>query len=629
MKIFNVIPIHVKRLFARLSIILTIMTLTRIIFYVANQDQFASVDFADFLAGIWMDCITIGIWFIPFYTLALLPLPFTKNTFYQVLLKAIFMFTSVIMIGLNLLDVEYFKYTAKRSTSDLFTIVSAGNDINQLLGTFLKDFWWLLLLFLLLIITLNWLYNKTVKIGNATDQFNYLRRTIHFLFFGLFLFVVGRGGFGYRPADMMTASQLTKPANTALVLNTPLSIIKTIGKASLIERPFFEENNKNIYNPFHKNNPDQIIKENANIMVIILESFGNEWMGLQTGKKFTPFLDSLLNESLYFTNGWANGKKSIEAVPAIFASIPSLLDNPYVSSHYGTNQIASLPELLKEKGYESAFYHGATNGSMKFDVFSAHAGFDHYFGRTEYNNEEHSDDVWGILDEYFLPWTARSITTELKEPFVAGLFSISSHHPYYVPEKYRSELPKDKEPMGQSIAYTDMSLKLFFEEAKKQPWYDNTVYVICADHTPASKSLRYSQRVGMYQIPIAIFDPTKKLQPKKDSTIFNQMDIMPTVLDLVGYNKEYYAFGNSYYDTHNIPFAINYIENTYHFTQGNYMINFVHDKVTGLFNYKNDPLMYHDSLQFYSELSNSMEKRLKGIIQRYNNDLIHNTMTVK
>jgi len=153
--------------------------------------------------------------------------------------------------------------------------------------------------------------------------------------------------------------------------------------------------------------------------------------------------------------------------------------------------------------------------------------------------------------------------------------------------------------------------------------------VICADHTPASKSLRYSQRVGMYQIPIAIFDPTKKLQPKKDSTIFNQMDIMPTVLDLVGYNKEYYAFGNSYYDTHNIPFAINYIENTYHFTQGNYMINFVHDKVTGLFNYKNDPLMYHDSLQFYSELSNSMEKRLKGIIQRYNNDLIHNTMTVK
>tara|TARA_B100000508_G_scaffold55003_3_gene42768 strand:+ start:153154 stop:155043 length:1890 start_codon:yes stop_codon:yes gene_type:complete len=629
MKSFKILPKHVIQLLARLGIVLILMTITRIIFYIANSASFNGVSFTDFIAGIWMDCISIGIWFIPFYGLSLLPLPFVRHKFYKILLKLVFVITSIIMIGLNLLDVEYYKYTAKRSTADLFTIVTAGNDINQLLGTFITDFWWLILLFILAIVAFLWMYNKTNKITGEDDQFNYLNRTIHFFLFSALLFIMGRGGFGYRPADMLTASQLTRPENTALVLNTPLSIIKTIGKASLQEVKFFESESKYIYNPV--NDLDNSFKKEKapNVMVIILESFGNEWLGKKTGGPYTPFLDSILDESLYFSNAWANGKKSIEAVPAIFASIPSLLDNPYISSHYGTNSINALPKLLKEKGYETAFYHGATNGSMKFDVFAAHAGFDHYFGRTEYNNEDHTDATWGVLDEYFMPWTARSMTQELKEPFMTGMFTLSSHHPYFVPKEHRSILPDGPHPMAKSTAYGDMSLRLFFEEAQKQPWYNNTVFILCADHTPAGTSERYWQRIGMYQIPIAIFDPRNKIEAKNEDQLFNQIDIAPTVLDIIGYDEPFYAFGNSYFESVKTPFAINYISNTYHYVEGSYMLNFVDDESTGLYNYKIDTLMQYDSLKYYPSLVQEMENRLKGIIQRYNHDLINNDMRVK
>ena len=233
MQIQKLIPKHVIQLLARLGIVLFLMTITRIIFYTANSDSFKNTGITDFMAGIWMDCISIGIWFIPFYALSLLPMPFVKHPYYKWILKALYIFTTVLMLGLNLLDVEYFKYTAKRSTSDLFTIVTAGNDINQLLGEFFTDFWWLILLFLLLITALIWLYNKTNRITEDSHSFHYGYRFLNLIIFGGLLMIMGRGGLGYRPADMLTASQLTQPENTALVLNTPLSIRKTVCNQSL------------------------------------------------------------------------------------------------------------------------------------------------------------------------------------------------------------------------------------------------------------------------------------------------------------------------------------------------------------------------------------------------------------
>lgn len=630
MHVFNIIPIHVRQLFLRLGIALAMLSITRIVFYIANSKAFLNVSFGDFLIGIWVDCIAIGIWFIPFYALSLLPHPFRYKKFYTIFLKFLFHLTNGIMIALNLLDIEYFKYTSKRSTADLFSIVNAGSDIAQLFTTFLMDFWWLILFLIVLLLLSIFLYNKT-KSFDGTYQKSlrfWSKDALVFVLFGSLLFIMGRGGLSIRPADMLTVATYTQPDKLTLTLNTPLTIIKTVGKIGLKEKDYFSDLDKlnAQFLPIHSPNPAYALKSKPNVFIIILESFGNEWLGKKTGGEFTPFLDSLIDESLYFSNAYANGKKSIEAMPAIFAGIPTLMDNPYISSPYGMNQIKALPTLLKEEGYSSGFFHGATNGSMKFDEFANVAGFDHYFGRIEYNNESHCDDTWGVLDEFFNPWSAKTVTQTLKEPFLAGLFTLSSHHPYFIPEEHENNLPEGEFPIAKSIAYGDMSLRKFFSAAEKEPWYENTIFVICADHTPAGHSPFYFNRIGMYQIPILLFDPSNRIKEGVDNRITSHIDIMPSILDLVGYKNDFYSFGQSVFTQNKNRFAYNYINETYHLFKGDYLLNYQNDKPVGFYNYKIDSLTLSDSLKFHTDKVEDHVMLMRAIIQRFNNDMIKNQL---
>lgn len=342
------------------------------------------------------------------------------------------------------------------------------------------------------------------------------------------------------------------------------------------------------------------------------------------GPEFTPFFDSLIKESLYFNKAFANGKKSIEAMPSIFAGIPSWSDNPYISSPYGDNNIETLITQLTKQGYSSAFFHGATNGSMRFDEFASLAGFENYYGRSQYPKPEHFDGTWGILDEYFNPWAAHKMS-ELKAPFVAGLFTLSSHHPYYIPEEYEAEIPASKYPIARSVAYGDIALQKFFEQAQKEPWYNNTLFVLMADHTPAGSSSYYKHRIGMYQIPIVFFHPQKKLGTGVWPYVMDQIDVYPSLMDLLGKEKEMYAFGQSYLDTNQAE-ALYYLEGTYMYIKGDYLLNFSRDEPRALYNYTLDSMARYDSLEFYPEVVEEMTQNIKARIQVYNNDLLSNKM---
>lgn len=627
----KIIPQHVQAVFQRMAIVLLFLFLSRIVFYVANKDSFSHVTIGDFLAGSWFDCITIGMYFIPIYSLFLLPLPIRGYKWHRLFFKFLFHITNSIILFFNLIDVEYFQFTSKRSTADLFAIVSAGNDMAQLLTSFVNDFWMLILIFSTFIIFSEWLYRKTEKPfekwkdGNSTF---YIKNSFSFLLFVPLFLVMGRGGLAIRPVGIIEASYFTNVENSALVLNTPFTIIKTIGKQGLEMKQYFSEQEEvKLFSPIQVSSPQHILPDGTNVMVIILESFGDEFVGTYNKSiSYTPFLDSLLTKSVYFEYGFANGKKSIEAVPAIIASIPSLMDNPYISSPYGNNKINSLPSILSKKGYETAFFHGATNGSMRFDGFAKQVGFQKYFGRYEYNNDKHFDKTWGILDEYFNPWTAREIT-KLKQPFFSTLFTLSSHHPYFIPSHLKNKMKKGPQPICASINYGDYSLKKFFEEAKKQPWFNNTLFVLCADHTPATNTVFYSQRTQMYKIPIAFYHPTK-LQPKKETKIFQHVDILPTILDLINIRTKFYSFGKSYYSKSERE-AFTYIEGSYHYFYKNHMMTFSNDKARNLYDFVVRKEYTPDSLRFHKKESGKVEKRVKAIIQRYNRDLILNQTTVE
>lgn len=628
----NKTPKHLTVLLKRLGIVLLMLFVTRIVFFVFNSEAFPHLRFLDLFLAIWFDLITIGLFFIPFYALYLLPIPIRGYKWHSVFFKILFHLTNGILIALNLLDVEYFKYTSKRSTFDLFSMISAGSDFSQLATTFIKDFWFLILALIVLLFFSEMLYRKTqilLSTFSTKSKNFYLINTIVFVLIAPSLFIIGRGGFALKPIGIIEASTYTKGINTTLVMTTPFTMVKTIDQTGVTTKNYFSTAEaENYFNPIKKTQPQHILPDGTNVMVILLESFGIEFIGAYNdGEGYTPFLDSLIDQSLSFEYGFANGKKSIEAIPAVIASMPTLMDNPYISSPYGDNQINTLPNILSKFGYESAFYHGATNGSMRFDGFSTLCGYDHYLGRYEYNNDAHFDKTWGILDEYFNPWTAKKMS-ELKEPFFSTLFTLSSHHPYFIPKHIKNKIKTGPQPICASINYGDYALKEFFREAKKQPWFENTLFVIMADHTPASSTPEYNTRTHLYRIPIVFYHPKGLIKPEKSKEIFQQLDVLPTILDLLNINTNYYAFGNSHYQNSDKE-AIAYLEGTYYLFKNGRMTTFFNEKARNLYDFRVQSMTPSDSISYYKNEVDKNENRIKAIIQRYNGDLILNETTTE
>lgn len=313
-------------------------------------------------------------------------------------------------------------------------------------------------------------------------------------------------------------------------------------------------------------------------------------------------------------------------MPSILASIPSL-ETPYTISHYANNEINGLPGLLKRKGYYSAFFHGAPNGSMGFDSFARLAGFDDYFGLDQYPVKSDFDGMWGVWDEPFFKYFASELNT-FRQPFLAAIFSVSSHHPFMVPEKYTGRFKKGPAPIVEVVGYTDFALKELFDEISKASWFNNTLFVITADHTNESIHKEYQNNFGSYSIPVIFYSPGSDLKGIK-KRIAQQIDIMPTVLSYLNYDEEYIAFGNNLLDDSGESFAFNTAGSNYHLYMKDHLLEMEENKPLGLYNYKNDKLLENNLVMKEPELQTEMEDKLKAIIQTYNSRLLDNNMVIK
>jgi len=172
---------------------------------------------------------------------------------------------------------------------------------------------------------------------------------------------------------------------------------------------------------------------------------------------------------------------------------------------------------------------------MHIDSMARLFGFKSFFGRSEYpRTDADYDGTWGIFDEPFLQFSIEKIN-EQKRPFVAGLFTLSSHNPYRIPEHLENEFDSGKHPFHRSLAYTDAAIRKFFETASRQDWYKNTLFVITADHTAELvESEFFMGEQGLFRVPVMFFDPSGQLPAKKSERLVQHVDIFPTVLDLLG-----------------------------------------------------------------------------------------------
>lgn len=613
------------------------MTVCRVLFLTFNYQTFPDLDFGHtlrlFAGGLRFDLSAVL--YLNSLVILLLLIPFKFRFFagYQSLVRWVFIVVNAIGLALNVIDLFYFRFTDRRTTFDVVNQFENEENISELLLSFATDYWYGILIWTILVVCLVYLTKKIRYSGpQVQHHVAFYLSGIVILPVAIYLIIGGmRGGFAHstRPITISNAGEYVKnPKEVAIVLNTPFALMRTYGKAKFKKIEYFSEQElASIYNP--EKFPTDSGFQKKNVVVIILESFSREFFGFynqdkENYKGYTPFLDSLLQHSLTFEYTFANGRKSIDGLPSSVASIPSL-GMPYFLTPYSNNRINSLGSVLRKEGYHTSFFHGAPNGSMGFQAFMNLAGFEYYYGKTEYNNDADYDGIWGIWDDKFFNFYADKLN-EFPKPFMSSIFSVSSHHPFELPDRYKDKFKGGKEPILKCIEYTDYSLKLFFEKIKKADWYDNTLFVITADHISSNVLFDETYTAwGSYAVPLFFFSPDNSLKGTKNG-IVQQIDIMPSVLDYLNYDKPYLAFGRSVFSNEK-SFAFNY-NNAYQYFEDDYLLIFDGTQTTALYNFKEDKMLKQNLIEIEEDRVSEMERKIKAIIQQYNNRLIKNDMVI-
>jgi phosphoglycerol transferase MdoB-like AlkP superfamily enzyme len=620
---------HVILFLKRFLWLLILYTLSRIFFYVLNAGYFSDIPFLQllksFVVGIRFDIAAISFTNILF-VLLLLPGNYKNNSALQKTGSVLFFIINAVALMGNFVDAKFFDFINKRSTSSIFSLMGANRDVWLMIPQFLKDYWYVAFSWILLMVIFwRWMprlpvhepEHEKITVKTLTFQIMVFAGIIGILFWGA-------RGTALKPIGINDAANYAQLKFVPLVLNTPFSIIKTLENENLAEHHFFPEDAlKEHYDPIH-HDTSSVGAKRMNVVVIILESFSKEYSGYLSGRAgYTPHLDSVLKQSLVFSNAYANGTQSYEALPAIIAGIPSLMERPYSGSNYSDNYIESMPRLLGESGYHTSFFHGGNNGTMGFDNFARIAGISQYHGRNEYNNDTDYDGHWGVWDEPFLQYFAGQLEN-FPQPFFTSVFTLSSHHPFNVPEQYKNQFPEERLPILKSIRYADYSLGEFFDTASRMPWFKNTLFVLTADHAAQAMEKTYNSTSGMYAIPIAFYCPSDSLLKGINTSVAQQIDIMPTVLSYLGFPHPFFAFGENLLNPESGHWAISYINGIYQLIQGDYILLFNGEQVTSFYNKAMAPEQIDNVAE--SAIYLEMETRIKAILQTFSFCLINNRM---
>lgn len=590
-----------RLLLRRFSLLLAAYLLLRLGFFAANYGVFAEATAGQTALAFWhgfrFDLSALLLVNIPFLLLSLVP---WYGRGWQWGLRGLYFVLNVPGLVLNIIDSQYFKFIGRRTSDELFTITA---DIGRQAGQLLGHYWFLLLPFAVLLSVLWYCYPLPAAGPAEQAPRRALRRMGRaMLEVGLVaaLTVLGiRGGLQLKPLRPGHAFVQTPPALGHLALNSTFTFIKSIGQKTL-ERPAYFISPQALTAALAAHYPaPRPAPRPDNVVILLVESFGSEYNGVENPgqRSYTPFFDSLATSpgALLMREHYANGHRSIEALPAVLAGLPSLMESPFITSNFQTDELHGLGELLGRRGYATSVFHGAENGTMGFNVFSGKAGVQQYFGLAEYPGGTSSPDFdghWGIYDEPYLQYFARQLGRQ-PQPFFATVFTLTSHDPFQVPAQYRGRFPKGQLPIHQAIGYTDWALRRFFQAASRQPWYRNTLFVLLADHTSQSIEPGYQNLLGAYKTPLLLLHPGRPLPPADAHRITQQADVPATVLDFLGFGadaRRLLPFGYSVFDAQAPGRAVFLADGAHYLVHQDYVTELTADNQVRLYPYRTHAL---------------------------------------
>ncbi len=515
------------RLLKRFIFLLVCYSLIRIGFYFYHINVYKQLHsdelLQSFLLGIRFDIAAICLVNVPIVLMSILP---WRNRFYQNFERSLYVLLNFVAIVVSLVDYELFLFIGRRMAYDLFLL---SDDILDQLPQMILNFWFVPVAGIALCFAI-YLFDK--NLFRLSDR--PLKKGIHFAmsFLVLSLTFVGiRGGLQHKSISVQSAFTQGKNELGHLVLNTPYHFLRTLKNKTTTKLTYFKTDKEAVEIILKKRDFrfSRTVSGQKNIVLIIMESFSLEYME----KGYMPFLDELKQKSLNFPYHLANGRRSIDALPSLLCGLPGLMDEPISKSAFQGNKFVCMPQLMKSKGYTNVFFHGGAKGTMGFESYSLANGFDKYYSINDYPHGKDFDGHWGIFDGPFFQFFNSELTS-MKEPFLGAIFSLSSHQPYSIPIELKGKFSKGTLEIHETIGYSDDSLRKFFEKAKNEKWYQNTIFIITADHTQKHETKKFQNQIGKYRVPLIIFSPGNNWAEVNTQKVTQHSDIPKTILDMAG-----------------------------------------------------------------------------------------------
>lgn len=602
-----------------------------------NWNQFKNMPLKDllyaFFIGVRFDISSSGLLFLPLFLLTLFFGIWIKERYWKS-----FYFSFILLIQfpfwvLNYIDIEFFNFVGRRVTlSGLFIFTEAKGKLSSFFSTY---FFWIIIIFILLFFYV-FLLRRMVFARSYAGASKASYALSHFIIL-IFLVISARGGLQEKPIDFVHASVFNSPVMNNLTLNSTFSILKSFDKEKVSPVQFYtkEEDFFPYLNGYSEKKSlweGHRPQRKQNVVIFLLESFALEFMGKPNHEKgYTPFLDEISEKGLFFQNSFANGRRSIEGVSSVLAGIPAMMNEPFISSEFASNYFLGAGSILEPLGYSTSFFHGGNNGTMYFDSFVKSAGIPKYFGAKEYPNpgQDH-DKVWGIFDEPFLNFFGKELA-KMPKPFFTMLFTLSSHHPYTIPDKLKGKFEKGPLEILESIQYTDYALKTFFETYQNEEWFKDTLFIFTADHTQKNLLPHFNNEIGRYRVPIIFYHPQFNLKKELPGLDLLQpiqhIDILPSVMDFLNLPmKQRILLSESVFKPDAEKYVVLFQDGVYLLIDKKYIVYWNQKDDLKFFESSDWGLKYELSKNVDEKIRTNYEHKLKSSVQYFNKGLWDNRL---
>ena len=576
----------------------------RLIFFYSYLNEFngtAGLYVQSFFVGLQSDFFMSAIFTIPIFIASHIPRikfnSIAKFSYYSYLLIL------YITIGfLNVVDLEFFKELGAHINmmAQMYGFDTGGENGEVWMQVWVSYpvFSYLFMIFFLTFLTYKIVKHNITKslIASSKTEPAYIKYLVITLFIILSSNAFQKNPFNPKKSFFSKTDMMANHLAVNSIQNYIFSLTTTPDLIFYKKQGAYDITKQEIKNNIIKNNHANYDFNNPNIVLIILESHVGaytNYINPELHDNLTPFLDSLSSQSINFKNCYANGNRTAYGLSAIMCSFPVIPGYPLMRTEHYQDDIHEYPEtfssIFKKNNYYNIFMYGGDSNFDEMKLFAESNRFDFIVDHThdpelkklKLDNFEEGVNPWGVFDHYLFNRSIDIITesTTKQQPTFITILSTTNHLPWVIPNDYRDKIPKyesnnkDFNLAKKTIQYVDNSLELFFDEARTKDWFDNTIFIITADHGLSI----YKEHINdprNARIPFIIYN--SKVKAQEIEKIVSQIDILPTLLNLIGKDKDFNndnLFGCSGFDGNN-GFAFRGSDNNIQWIENGYVYSY-------------------------------------------------------